>query len=250
MWKITARAVAAVLVAAFVALFAVGCNAGQDGTVLLDEPGVAGDVSQMPTPCVADNDAEISALKNQIEQLQAEIERLRMIEPPALPTVDAPLPPTSAPPQGEGDIAWITAVDAIDVTGMNVIRKDEFSFVENNRFSSNVKAEIILYVDAEKLDDGEFGFDTGHEWLLVIRTPLGYYQLFPRKVVQHGRVDYKAFYEGDDDGYNTLHVVVMVDMSASYKVYDCIFDFETEAFRVMPIYSNMNINPQAASYRR
>ena len=70
--------------------------------------------------CAVDNGAEISALKSQIEQLQAEIERLSITEPPARPAANISLPSTSALPQGEVDIAWYEFLNSYEYWRLNL----------------------------------------------------------------------------------------------------------------------------------
>jgi hypothetical protein len=132
---------------------------------------------------------------------------------------------------------WIKPGDSIDMDGMNLFWQND-----NLYFPADGNARLSLYVHAEKDDNGEFIFDDGQEWLLVMETSIGDFPLFPRKYVQLGRVEYTVFNGYGDNGYDALHVLVAVHQTASLEVFECIFDNDEQAFKAVPVYKAENIN--------
>ncbi|MCL2081076.1 MAG: hypothetical protein FWH16_03135 [Oscillospiraceae bacterium] len=130
---------------------------------------------------------------------------------------------------------WITPSASVDFSGMELYWQNEYIPI-------GYGAKISLYVGAEKDDEGNFGFDDGQDWLLTAETPDGWYPLFPRGYVQLGMVSYTAFYEYDGDAYSVFHVLVTVSQGAGLEIYDCVFDGDKKAFKVIPVYKAENIN--------
>ena len=132
---------------------------------------------------------------------------------------------------------WINTSDNVDIDGMSIYwQTDNICFKEDNN------AKITLYVAAEKNDDGEFSFDDGQEWLLIMETSFGSYPLFPRRYVQLGRVEYSAFNGDSGVAYDVFHVIVTVRQSAGFEIYECVFDNARKAFKKIPVYNASNIN--------
>jgi len=136
----------------------------------------------------------------------------------------------------------INPADSIDLSGMNLYWQDD-----NLYFPEDNGAKLSLYVDAEKGDDGNFLYNDAHNWLLVMETSFGDYPLFPRKYLQLGKVEYAAFNEFGSDAYDIFHVLVTVRQSAGYEIYDCIFNADSKAFQIAPVYNISNINPVGGS---
>ena len=132
---------------------------------------------------------------------------------------------------------WITPNDSIDMNGMNLLCQSD-----NLYFTADSDAKLSLYVHAEKDDDGVFMFDDGQEWLLVMETSLGDFPLFPREYVQLGRVDYTVFNGYSENAYDVFHVLVTVQQTAGIEMFECVFDDDKQAFRVVPVYKADNIN--------
>jgi len=148
-------------------------------------------------------------------------------------------PPTS---DEEPIVEWITSVDSIDLDGMNLI-----SQTDNLYFVADSNAKISLYVRAEKNDDGEFVFDDGQDWLLVVETSFGYFPLFPRAYLQLGRIDYTVFNAYSGNAYDIFHVLVTKTQGAGIEMYEAIFNSDEQAFQVTPVYQYKNINYMGSS---
>ena len=143
---------------------------------------------------------------------------------------------------GAGQVEWIAPADSVNLSGMELYWRDD-----NLQFVADDDAVISLYVGAQKDgDDGEFLFDTGQDWLLIMQTSLGAYPLFPRSYVQHGLVSYTAFNEYSGSAYDIFHVIVTVRQAAGYRIYDCVFDNERKEFKVVPVYNMTDVNPVGA----
>ncbi|MCL2772249.1 MAG: hypothetical protein FWD71_02770 [Oscillospiraceae bacterium] len=140
----------------------------------------------------------------------------------------------------DNSVDWIIPMSGVDLKGMNIYCQSD-----NLYFTADENAKLSLYVNTEKDNNGEFMFDDGQDWQLIMETSYGYYPLFPRTYVQLGRVDYTAFNAFDDQTqeYDIFHVIVTVHQSAGYRIYDCIFDNDRKAFKSVPVYDAENINP-------
>ena len=154
---------------------------------------------------------------------------------------------STSPPSNTGwadsfvfvDAEWIYPSDSVDAEGMNLYWQLDYF-----QFAADENAMLSLYVKAEKDDDGSFVFDDGQDWLLVMKTTLGNYELFPRQYIQLGKVSatvYNAWNE-ESSQYDITHVLVTVGQGAGYKISDFIFDHEQRAFRVELIYDAQDIN--------
>lgn len=157
------------------------------------------------------------------------------VNPTAQPVVDTPKPQ---------EIVKILPDDNINFEGLNLFWQN----THNIMFPSDDNARLSLYVNAEITDDGEFAFDTGHEWLLVMETSFGDFPLFPRQRLQHGSVSMNAFIKGNGYVYDTFHVLVTVQQSAGLEIFDFVFDNDAKVFRKIPVYSATNINPMVRKW--
>jgi hypothetical protein len=160
-----------------------------------------------------------------------------------------PSPSVSPPPETSDtsiynlDDELIAPVDSVDIDGMTLYWESS----DYIRLTSDSDAKVYIYVDAEK-HEGEFLFDTGQNWMLIVETFMGYYPLFPRQWVQHGGVSCDIYYADSGNAYDIFHVLITVRYSTGYEVYECVFDDNIRAFRVAPVFSALNINPMANSH--
>lgn len=96
---------------------------------------------------------------------------------------------------------------------------------------------ISLYVRAEKMDNGEFVFDDGQDWALLVESDEGVYPLFERDFVQLGTISCTVYRDVE-----SLHVLVQRLQGAGLEIYDCIYNVEKAAFLRTPVYSAAGIN--------
>ncbi|MDR2898994.1 MAG: hypothetical protein LBU94_01620 [Clostridiales bacterium] len=152
---------------------------------------------------------------------------------PTLETNTTPDPTPTQPQPNEYDEEVIISSDTVDLAGMEIYwQSDQIPF------ESDSEAMLNLYVSAYKNDNGEFFFDDGQDWLLVMETDIGNFSIFPRQYIQLGEVSCNAFTDSD----NVFHVLITVSQSAGYKIYDCIFDSERSVFVMKTIYEMSGIN--------
>jgi len=112
---------------------------------------------------------------------------------------------------------------------------------DNLQFVADDNARLSIFVSAEKDENGDFLFDDGQEWAVLMETSLGNYPLFHRQYVQLGGVSC-IVYNDDMDNDTVSHVLVTVEQTAGYQLYDCVFDSDKEAFMVIPVYDAEHIN--------
>lgn len=133
-------------------------------------------------------------------------------------------------------VEWISTANDIEMEGMNLYWQHD-----NIQFAADDDARLSLYVNAVKDSDGEILFDDGQDWLLIMETSLGDYPLFPRQYVQLGGVSCVVYNDYVDEDI-VSHVVVSVQQTASYQIYDCVFDSDKKDFMRIPIYDAKAIN--------
>jgi len=131
---------------------------------------------------------------------------------------------------------WITPAGNIDMDNMNLFWQHD-----NLQFVADDNARLSIFVSAEKDENGDFLFDDGQEWAVLMETSLGNYPLFHRQYVQLGGVSC-IVYNDDMDNDTVSHVLVTVEQTAGYQLYDCVFDSDKEAFMVIPVYDAEHIN--------
>ncbi|MDR2939971.1 MAG: hypothetical protein LBV08_06565 [Clostridiales bacterium] len=127
----------------------------------------------------------------------------------------------------------VAVSDTIDTNGLN-----EYWKRDGIQFPADSEATLSLYVGAEKNSDGNFSFDDGQDWLLILETKLGSYQIFPRQYVQLGGVSCSVF----NDEENVFHILVTVQQTAGYQIFDYIFDENSNTFEQTKIYDAGGIN--------
>jgi len=130
--------------------------------------------------------------------------------------------------EGIASVKWINLEEDINMDRMNLYeQRDQLKFLSDDN------AKISLYVNTEMNEDAQWDFDTGQDWMLLMETSFGKFQLFPRQLVQHGKIKFEIFNDKND----ITHVIVIEQQSASYQIYDCVFDNNKTAFKVVEIYN-------------
>ena len=130
----------------------------------------------------------------------------------------------------DNSVEWVTLTDTVDLTGMNLFWQYDWGhIIPNTPFATDDNVKISIYTDAYKDDNGEFLYNDGHYWMLLMETSLGDYPLFPRKRIQLGGISCAVFFSEE----NALHVLITEQWGASYQIYDCIFDNERTEIRIL-----------------
>lgn len=153
-----------------------------------------------------------------------------------IPDVQPASSQTDGSEDGRPPVEWITPADDMDMSGMNLFWRHY-----HLQFAPDSDAKLSIYVRAETDTSGNILLDDGQDWAVVLETSLGNYPLFPRQYVQLGGVSCVVFIDYAD-GDNVFHILVNVQQTADYAVYDFIFDGEEKAFRVTPVYAAEGIN--------
>ena len=158
------------------------------------------------------------------------------------PAVDNVSPPSTAMYTDTSESAnfeWIYPTDLLNSEEMNLYWQ-----LDNFQFATDENAILSLYVRADKNVYGDFVFDDGQDWLLVMKTSLGNYELFPRQYLQLGKVSVTVYNGWNEvsNKYDITHVLVTETQGASYKIGDLVFDNERKAFRSEVIYDAQNIS--------
>ena len=134
---------------------------------------------------------------------------------------------------------WVNPSVAINIDGMNLYwQQDNLQVLNDNQ------AKLSLYTNAEMLGNNEFAFDDRNEWLLVLETSLGNYELFPRNYIQLGGIDCSTYYTWNENTkqYDTLNIIVTIRQSASYRIDKYVFDSDKKAFKLITLLNEENIN--------
>ena len=157
----------------------------------------------------------------------------------------SPLSNTTQPDASESaNYKWVYLSDSVDFDGMNLYWQ-----LDRCEFAADKNAILSLYVEAGVDDDDRFQFDDGQNWLLVMKTSMGYYELLPRQYVQLGYVSVMVYNGWNEvsSAWDITHVIVTVAEGAALQIYNMIFDNELKAFRIEPILRASNINFNGSS---
>jgi len=134
----------------------------------------------------------------------------------------------------EGDL--VTPVqDATYLKGLN-----SFSEYEVDMDNDGSHETIEVYCQGEIGPDGNYLFDDGQEWALILRKGENIYPLFERSYIQLGKLEYTAYIDYDD--YERLHIMVACKTGANIIYYDCTFDEESGHILRKQVYEANNIS--------
>lgn len=95
---------------------------------------------------------------------------------------------------------------------------------------------IELYTSAEIAPDGQMGWDTGHQWVLLVRKGEEIFPLFD-DWVQHGELEFwvvnfnKNKISGPESMDLEKHIYVMNSTSVSIKLFDYYWDERSLSFK-------------------
>lgn len=99
---------------------------------------------------------------------------------------------------------------------------------------------VEVYWQGNMDANGEYLFDDGQNWALVLRKGDEIYPLFEKSYIQLGGLEY-VIYEDYDD-YNRTHILVTYNTGAAVMYYDCTYDEESGYIRRNSLYEASNIN--------
>lgn len=99
---------------------------------------------------------------------------------------------------------------------------------------------IEVYWQGNMDDKGNYLFDDGQNWALILRKGDAIYPLFEKSYIQLGGLEYIVYEDYDD--YNRTHILVTYNTGAAVMYYDCTYDEETGYIRRESLYEASNIN--------
>lgn len=120
--------------------------------------------------------------------------------------------------------------------------KSRYSHLSTEVMHNHRAQTIALYVDAEKGPDGQWGWDDGQRWLLVVQDAQTTYPLFDGRI-QLGDL---AFWVIDDGGERSI--VLLETGTAHLKLRTYRYDAEKDAFVESVVYDAGAINLFPAQY--
>lgn len=134
----------------------------------------------------------------------------------------------------EGDL--VTPIqDATYLQGLN-----RFSSYEIDVDKDGNNETIEVYCNGDITPDGEYLFDDGQDWALILRKGDKIYPLFEKSYIQLGRLEYTAYIDYDE--YEKVHIIVAYKTGATIIYYDCTFDEESGHILRNQLYEANNIN--------
>lgn len=102
-------------------------------------------------------------------------------------------------------------------------------------------ARVVLYTSFQKAPNGEFLWDDGGEWALLVQKGESYYPLMEKTYVQLGTIHYWPFFSYEDGQY---HILVLKEQGAGLSATEFVYDATADVFRGEPVYQAANINLQ------
>lgn len=124
------------------------------------------------------------------------------------------------------------ATDTISLENYTLLEKYEIDFDHDN---TNETVELYAQVG---IYEGEYMWDDGQRWMLLVRDGDSSFVLFD-DYVQLGTVKVKIYQSFNDNSY---HINSMLEAGAGYKFNDYVYDADNNIFVEKLIYEDFNIN--------
>lgn len=178
-------------------------------------------VFTMLTGCAAKPD---SSQSNEIDQLKEEIEEVKA-ENIELERDNAELQKQLE--ELEDTNTETTTVEAQEIENYpSSLYREEVVLLD----AEGKEGVVQLYVNADQTEDGDFAFDDGQDWMLVVNDGENTYPLFD-DYVQLGTID---FIDTNFDGYPGL--LIMTKAGGTTKLQKAIYQQEEKKFELETIY--------------
>lgn len=165
-----------------------------------------------------------SSQSNEIDQLKEEIEEVKA-ENIGLETENAALQKQLEELENTG--TETTAIEAQEIENypMSLYREDTVLLDATGK-----EGVVQLYVNAEQDEDGEFAFDDGQDWMLIVTDGENTYPLFD-DYVQLGTID---FIDTNFDGIPGL--LIIQKAGGTTQLQKAIYQQEEQKFELETIY--------------
>lgn len=188
-----------------------------------------------------DQTEEIADLKEQVEQLSLEKDALsQTVEEQKKALESAEVAPQTEPPNDVNNDSALIKASEIDKYPQTLYKEMTLDI------DGDGKEEIIeLYVNAGIMDNGQFAWDDGQNWLLVVKDGDKTYPLFD-EYIQLGSLDFSTATFDKKPG-----IVMYKREHADRTVQKFVFDTNKEAFEKETFYKKENTQDQynqAASF--
>lgn len=124
----------------------------------------------------------------------------------------------------------IRSAESFDTDNLFLLERMEYPFGTDGK-----EASIELYTSAQVASDGRMGWDTGHQWTLLVQHEDRSFALYD-EYVQYGEVQFWVSglnpdeIVGPESADLEQHIYVMVTTSVGFTMYDCVWDSENTCF--------------------
>lgn len=135
----------------------------------------------------------------------------------------------------EADNMTIEPIFAGDIDINQYTLLEEYIVDFNN---DAVEETVKLYAQVGVSEDGEYMWDDGQKWLLLVYSGKNTYVIFD-DYVQLGRLDVKLYESGEDD---SVHLTTVLEVGAAYVIKDYTYNTTENNFKEELIYEKSNIN--------
>lgn len=131
----------------------------------------------------------------------------------------------------------ITATDSVAIDGFTLLERT-YADIDNDGANESVE----LYTSAEKMADGRMGWDTGHQWVLLVRKGEEIFPLFDDRL-QYGEVQYWVVSFNNDNiespKTTDLETRIYASISTGYdfRLFDYYWDKQNHSYKKETIFN-------------
>ncbi len=104
--------------------------------------------------------------------------------------------------------------------------------------NDSIEEKVELYAQVGVAEDGEYMWDDGQKWLLLVRSGENIYVLYD-EYLQLGKLDVKLYKSFDE---NSIHLTTSLEAGAGYLIKDYTFNIEEDYFEEEFIFEETNIS--------
>lgn len=101
----------------------------------------------------------------------------------------------------------------------------------------SIEDKVELYAQISVTEDGEYMWDDGQKWLLLVRSNENIYVLYD-EYLQLGKLDVKLYNSFDE---NSIHLTTSLEAGAGYLIKDYTYNIEEDYFEEEYIFGKSNI---------
>lgn len=105
----------------------------------------------------------------------------------------------------------------------------------------DVEESIELYVSAARGEDGEWAFDCGQKWLVLVKRDTKEYVIFEDHI-QHGEMEVRVYEIYGSEGDISFHISTVLDSTASLVIDEFTYIKSNDTFIKDKILDRDNVN--------